>query len=337
MRGIAAIAVMLCHYTENTLTPLFGFAPLAVDLFFCLSGFVLAYSYRHRLGHDLSLSAFFIKRLIRLSPLFLTGFSLGAVAIGIKIYFGQSSMSYQEMASASVLNLFYLPYISLYSLKIGFHDVGGALFPGNNPLWSLSFELAVNVVFGFWVLRLNNKWLLPVILMSGIWLIAYCVLSQTVAPGWRDSTIIGGIPRTFYGFFFGVYIFILRDKIRFYLPRVDPLYILGAFLIIFSMPTFLHWGKLWLLMATVLVPLAVGMALNSDSSNSVFRKILDCLGWISYPLYCVHFPIYMIYTALKKNVDLGLEGAVICTPIALLLAVFAAKFVDEPMRKKITA
>ncbi|WP_044531373.1 acyltransferase family protein, partial [Herbaspirillum sp. B65] len=67
-RGIAAILVVLRHTT-----PYFGDNPffssyLAVDLFFLLSGAVVARSYEHRLQQDMSLRQFMWIRLLRLYP-----------------------------------------------------------------------------------------------------------------------------------------------------------------------------------------------------------------------------------------------------------------------------
>ncbi len=50
---------------------------LAVDLFFVLSGFVIAANYTDRLANQLSVAKFFEVRLIRLFPLYVLGFALG--------------------------------------------------------------------------------------------------------------------------------------------------------------------------------------------------------------------------------------------------------------------
>lgn len=80
LRGIAALAVVIFHFmewiypdfTENFI----GHGFLAVDFFFCLSGFVIAYAYDNRLT-KMGVKSFFTSRLIRLHPLVIAGTLLG--------------------------------------------------------------------------------------------------------------------------------------------------------------------------------------------------------------------------------------------------------------------
>ena len=81
MRGIAAIGVMLSHFTfvlaHKDLVP--G-ARLAVDFFFILSGFVLGQAYAMQLATGkLGTFEFIIIRAIRLSPMWMAGLTLGLV------------------------------------------------------------------------------------------------------------------------------------------------------------------------------------------------------------------------------------------------------------------
>src|SRR6478735_4091604 len=83
LRGIAALAIVLFHFMEwvyNDYSKDFiGHGFLAVDFFFCLSGFVIAYSYDDRIG-KMGVLEFFKSRLIRLHPLVISGSVLGLLA-----------------------------------------------------------------------------------------------------------------------------------------------------------------------------------------------------------------------------------------------------------------
>jgi peptidoglycan/LPS O-acetylase OafA/YrhL len=81
LRGVAAIAVMLHHYTQHTGWDWFGGAWVAVDLFFVLSGFVIAHSYSKKLLNGMSFREFAFVRLVRLAPLYLLGLALGVCAV----------------------------------------------------------------------------------------------------------------------------------------------------------------------------------------------------------------------------------------------------------------
>ena len=76
LRGIAAIGVMLYHNCIDVVQS--GY--LAVDLFFILSGFVIALSYEDKLRNGLTLSSFLSTRFIRLWPMIAVGSVLGLLA-----------------------------------------------------------------------------------------------------------------------------------------------------------------------------------------------------------------------------------------------------------------
>src|ERR1700761_6004380 len=73
LRGVAAIAVMLHHFRPLTAPWLFAHGYLAVDLFFLLSGFVIAHAYDARFRKGLGVPAFLVIRLIRLWPMIAFG------------------------------------------------------------------------------------------------------------------------------------------------------------------------------------------------------------------------------------------------------------------------
>jgi peptidoglycan/LPS O-acetylase OafA/YrhL len=58
-RGIAVICVMLFHYFSAAGLALFSSGYVAVDFFFCLSGFIIAYSYGDKLRNRMTPSEFF--------------------------------------------------------------------------------------------------------------------------------------------------------------------------------------------------------------------------------------------------------------------------------------
>src|SRR6478735_706593 len=67
LRGVAALAVVIFHFMEWVYTDpsrnFIGHGFLAVDFFFCLSGFVIGYAYDNRIG-KMGVGMFFKLRLI---------------------------------------------------------------------------------------------------------------------------------------------------------------------------------------------------------------------------------------------------------------------------------
>lgn len=76
LRGIAAVAVVIFHFMEFAVPDysksFIAHAYLAVDFFFCLSGFVIAYAYDNKV-QKLGALQFLKLRLIRLHPLVIIG------------------------------------------------------------------------------------------------------------------------------------------------------------------------------------------------------------------------------------------------------------------------
>src|ERR1700744_3037299 len=80
LRGVAALAVVTFHFMEwvyfDYSKNFIGHGFLAVDFFFCLSGFVIGYAYDDRIG-KMGILEFFKSRLIRLHPLVIIGSVIG--------------------------------------------------------------------------------------------------------------------------------------------------------------------------------------------------------------------------------------------------------------------
>jgi peptidoglycan/LPS O-acetylase OafA/YrhL len=333
IRGVAALAVMFLHLTSHTSTKLFPNAAFAVDLFFCLSGFVIAYSYQEKLQTSLSFRVFIFRRLVRLYPMFFVGLTLGAISLFAKIISTQTSFTVNEAISAILLNAFYFPYLSEFYIQVGNDRIEGAIFPTNDPAWSLFFELIVNVTFASYVFQNKKKhpWLL--VIVAAVAISGFARITGINAPGWGGGiNILGGFPRTVFGFYSGVLIFSLYGQIRKYLPTLPPVLLVLTPVAIFSIPTLPIGYLVWLTSTLFIVPLLVAAGAVSVSRNDSLTKIFDYLGWLSYPIYCVHFPIYSIFTVLSNNADMGLLGAILCAAISIVVAHIFGKYIDEPFR-----
>lgn len=140
MRGTAALAVAVFHAY-----PLFGMqvAPsgyLAVDLFFVLSGCVIACAYDAKLGAGMRPLDFMKIRLIRFMPFYLVGLTFGLILELALIVTGSPyAIKPPNLVLAVIFALFFLPLPA----SIARRDI----FPLNVPAWSLFYELVVNTLF----------------------------------------------------------------------------------------------------------------------------------------------------------------------------------------------
>jgi peptidoglycan/LPS O-acetylase OafA/YrhL len=85
IRGIAATIVMTRHLPEMFGRLTFPRCYLAVDLFFVLSGFVIANAYGARLASGMGLAEFMRIRFIRFFPFYILAFAFGIAALALEL------------------------------------------------------------------------------------------------------------------------------------------------------------------------------------------------------------------------------------------------------------
>lgn len=324
LRGVAALAVVIFHFTSQYgHEPFFSSAPLAVDFFFCLSGFVIAWSYTQRLQEGMSYLNYVKKRLIRLYPMFVMGLVIGLISYLVKLYYGNTPYTFMQIIKSNLFNIFYLPYFMSDTLN----SVNG-VFLTNPPAWSLFFELVANFVFLF-TIKLSNKKIIVTTVLLGIFFISavYCFRDWV---GWSTINFIGGFPRVGFSFMVGVLIFRFFDDIK-RLPVIHPLLILIVLTLILLMP--FHKSVLyWLFCSLLIMPLFVITGARVEIKSALNKKIMIFLGWISYPLYCLHNPILNIYKGFTTvPIHFYLEISIVSI-VTFLLTYLIAKFYDDPIR-----
>ena len=168
MRGVAAIVVMLWHSPDLPWHIRNRNGALAVDFFFCLSGFVIAFSYEDRLKKGLKLSSFYAARLIRLYPVYLLSMLFAfAVSIAIDRYVHADRSQIHTQAAFLAMSLLLLPNFG--------NSNNPLLFPLNTPAWSLFFEVIANLFYAFAVSRkLVSSWLVAAVCAAS--LLGMCIL-----------------------------------------------------------------------------------------------------------------------------------------------------------------
>lgn len=124
IRGIAALMIVL-HHTGYYFSGLpFARSYLAVDLFFVLSGFVIAEAYSTRLKDGLSCFEFMRIRIIRLYPLYLLGTLLGIIHIAGVMMGGNNSENW------TVFELLITAAVAILMLPT---PINQTLYPLNGP------------------------------------------------------------------------------------------------------------------------------------------------------------------------------------------------------------
>lgn len=155
LRGVAAIMVVFYHIFEafatSPIDQIVNHGYLAVDFFFLLSGFVIAYAYDDR-WERMSVKDFFRRRLIRLHPMLV----MGAVIGGLMFYtqgceFWQvGTVSLGSLLVAVLMNTLLIPATP----RIEVRGIG-EMYPLNGPTWSLFFEYIANILYALVLRRLS--------------------------------------------------------------------------------------------------------------------------------------------------------------------------------------
>ena len=300
LRGVAAILVVATHYASY-LTPIrVGSGNLAVDLFFIMSGFVLAHAYDIRLQGGMGAGRFMLVRLIRLYPLYLLGTLIAAVIPVLGIVLGVSeqwSWASLLVALAPALLMLPRPPVLLTGAELNVR-LPNALYPMNPPAWSLFFELVINLVFAT-TIRIRHRSFLPLVIgISGIALVAVSLLHGSANVGWRWEELLMAMARIGFSFFVGVLFH--RACIGGWLPRLrcPPLLALACAAVLVCLKVPKEWRAFYdLACILIALPLVTWLCICNEPRRGV--RIYSVLGLISYPLYITHesyhYPVDRIF------------------------------------------
>ncbi len=333
LRGIAAIAVVIFHCYE-ILAPDLSANPiahgfLAVDFFFCLSGFVIGYAYDDRI-YKIGVKKFFINRLIRLQPLVVLGTLLGLAGWFLDPFIQASPL--QEFGTAKVLFAFVCSILLLPSPVLGRY---GNVFPLNAPAWSLSMEYFVNLVYAFVLVRVRKK-LLVVFLFIATASLTWVAWSRgNILGGWNDITFADGYARVLFSFIAGLVIYRFNLRIK---NNLHLLLYMVLLTVVFVTPHFEGDWYMELLMVVLVFPVLVMLG-SGVAVKGRIAQLCSILGNLSYPLYMTHYWMIWIlgsYAATdpgQRNLYL-FAGAIFVATI--ILAWIVLKFFDEPLRKWLT-
>jgi peptidoglycan/LPS O-acetylase OafA/YrhL len=281
MRGVAAFVVVVYHGTSHMFPT--GYA--AVDLFFVLSGFVLA----HRYGQDLNSGgqrvAFLKRRLIRLYPLYAVGTLIGLVSTAFLV--GRiDGWTWRLYGTALVFAPVFLPVLTNIALGI---------FPFDGPAWTLFFEGVGNAVFAFTGSRPRITAAITVLSLP---LILFAIKHWFAGGGPTLEEFPGGFARVLFSFFAGVVAYRLWDSGRRLPWNVPWVAIFAVMMAIYAAHPYKHAHYDGLLVVGV-QPLLIWAGASSRPGR--FEPFMRWLGAISYAVYIIHVPLHLLVLGLSND------------------------------------
>src|ERR1700723_541946 len=234
LRGSAAFLIVLFqafNYPFDFSPPLhvMHHAYLAVDFFFGLSGFVVAYAYDDRWTRMTTLQ-FFRIRLIRLHPLVLIGATLGLLGY-IFDPFGKAT----NHTAAPMLLLAYVTSLLLLPSP----PVGGRAEETqalNGPAWSLMQEYLGNIAYALILRRLRAITLGIIFGVTGLLLIWVANTKGSLDGGWGYPEIWMAPLRLTVSFVMGLWLYRIQSRIR--RPKIGLLALSIVLIVVFQMPKF---------------------------------------------------------------------------------------------------
>lgn len=338
MRGIAALSVVIMHWSNGLgFKGYFDSSILAVDFFFMLSGFVVAYSYQQRLINGFSFSKFLLLRIIRLQPLILFGAFLGMFKLEVKSLLSTGSLDFGYVGKF-VFTILLIPENVLHLLFNTELNPLDQFFPLNFAFWSLFFEFIMYVLYGSLLFRLQKHQLIVLMSLALIgvsyWIKGSFSVSDTDNTGGPSTTLTLGLCRAVFFYSFGLLIFKSQNLLSPLWGKL-PKSILILLPVLFFLPrSWLPW-YLTEILAISIFTICIFVGISRKNSNAKLERFL---GDISYPIYALHIPlIWGITFFIKRGLGLTEPEQIVwlgflAIPISVLLSYVALKIYDEPVR-----
>jgi peptidoglycan/LPS O-acetylase OafA/YrhL len=328
LRGIAALLVVLHHLSLTDGSFLSAVAPLRqgwlfVDLFFVLSGYVIASVHAESEATPLAAGRFLIRRFFRLYPLHVL--TLGAALI-LDFHDGTARLA---------------GYGAMVAMNLTMTHAWGAV-PGsvlNGPSWSISTEWAAYLLFA-WICLMTPVRRRRLQLLGAVGLVSLASLLW-----WRGGSLDGDLlfrlPRCLFSFALGAAVWAgCRNRNPIGPRRAATLQVLAALTILCLLVAAGRQPQLTLLMPLASAMMIAAMALDPGSPirRQLERSAPQWLGRCSYSLYMLHMPLFgclLLVTPGGRPTDPVLVNLWIGAALCILLAgaALTQSAIERPWRE----
>jgi len=337
VRGLAAIAVLAYHidFMFGLRGRLLPGGYTAVDLFFVLSGLVIAKTYEDDIvRRRMSFYQMALRRLARLYPLYILTTVIGIFIMTARYRSNSGYFDIVPLTISAIANVIMLPTpLPPYG--------GVVLFPYNAASWSIFYEVAINIVFFFFLAGRRTLTLVALWIVAGAAMLATLLHFGGVDLGWGAPNFVGGLARVCFSFLSGMLIW-RRSRIA---PWSSPAWLLfaliGAHL---AYMQFRLWApdavKMWgdAVVVFVLLPAVVVCAAGVVMPRALARAS-RLLGDVSYAVYLTQGALIIAAAGLTQMViktkiyDLAPWAGFVFLPVCVLASYFVFTYFEAPARR----
>lgn len=281
LRGIAVLMVVLFHFGLTSFQS--GF--LGVDVFFVISGFLMAKLYQQ--GH---VREFYARRAKRLLPAYYAIIVLTILAAA----FLTVPSDFNQVKEQGIFALFFSSNIGFWLQNSYFSK---AEFNPLLHLWSLGVEIQFYLFVPLVALIYRkSKTLLTLCFLGSL---AACLVIITVSPKTSFFMMPLRVWEFLLGYWAALHINNLtqpHNKLRFIQWLLVPSLLCIPFIPVDGQALSLVTGHpaSFALAVSVVTALALGIGLPEQLCRSIFGRVLEKLGKYSYSIYLVHFPIIVL-------------------------------------------
>jgi peptidoglycan/LPS O-acetylase OafA/YrhL len=338
LRALAAVWVVLFHYRPDfislfpviaVLTPAVGKGFFAVDLFFVLSGFILAYTYfgRYR-GHRSDYLTFLSHRIARIYPVHLFTLVLLLALLGGAELIHASVSSGRYDVPSFFYNLFLVH-------SWGFLDWD----TWNQPSWSLSAEWFA------YVFIFPLSWIALRRVTRARYAVALMLLAIAALVAWNFSPLASSLARfavrVSCEFFAGACLYVLFRRNAFKTEFVAEAGFAASIALAWFVPVENQW--LTPLMVLCFVAIIIGLSRGQGwLSAALGSKPMLYAGEVSFSLYMMHVILLKVFKIVLPAAHFvhsspGLRLAVILAYLVsiALVAVLTYEWIERPAREKL--
>ncbi len=334
LRGVAAFGVLMLHVALYfNLSSIGGLvdnhAYLAVDCFYMISGFIIAHSFDQKMDRGLTLSRFYVSRVLRLYPMLIAGSVLGALGLG-GFWFLHREIPLSSILTAGLSGVFLVPTYVLLQYK-------PYVFPLNSSYWSLFFEFVLYAFYAISYRPLKRPAILAgALLISAVALVWVSATAGGLDVGYRADDYLLGFGRALLPFLVGMAI----RRSRLYRPNSLRF---GSFAVVMAIPLFCNpfakSGVHDVAAVLVMLPLMVICLANAGRFRQL-DQVANVMGELSYPIYAIHYPIVVACAnackLLRLPAAVNAAAAFSCTVGIVTAAMLLSRYYDRPVRAAMT-